>query len=351
MRNYGVLKGKAKQFTRDDDNDPHEELLMDVGGTAFRIAINVRSSRGPIAERLIEYVIVEDLQHPVLTAARDLPTGWNDLQDGREDAAAIDYIRSNIFRASAMKPIKHFEMGPDNDLFEAVEDLLQQAIDRDDAEVYAFGERFGPEPRTKDKYFGFLPGNGVHLIHMNQGGAGENNGSFHDGGLIIDFPSSNRAVGLFLKFQNQKWHTEEGSGVAIPGAPAVPVIPVPAAGEVPTWQVIAADSPYHMARIVAAMVNPLGDDPGHEFVTILNNSNTTLDLQGWQILDQHDKAENISGTLAPGHAIVIPLSGDTAQLGNKGGTISLLDGRGLKVDGVAYTKEQAQEQGRPIVFG
>lgn len=49
MKNYGVLKGKALQFIRDADDDPHSELLMDVGGKKHGIAINVRSSRGPIA--------------------------------------------------------------------------------------------------------------------------------------------------------------------------------------------------------------------------------------------------------------------------------------------------------------
>ena len=37
------------------------------------------------------------------------------------------------------------------------------------APSYAFGERWGPETPSKDKVFGFKPGNGVHDIHMNQG--------------------------------------------------------------------------------------------------------------------------------------------------------------------------------------
>jgi hypothetical protein len=39
----------------------------------------------------------------------------------------------------------------------------------------------------------------------------------------------------------------------------------------------------------------------------------------------------------------------TVQLGNKGGLITLLDNKGLKVDGVSYTEEQAKE-GWTIVF-
>jgi hypothetical protein len=44
-------------------------------------------------------------------------------------------------------------------------------------------------------------------------------------------------------------------------------------------------------------------------------------------------------------AVVPPLA-----LGNKGGTLTLVDGSGLKVDGVAYTKEAAAADGWTIVF-
>jgi len=38
------------------------------------------------------------------------------------------------------------------------------------------------------------------------------------------------------------------------------------------------------------------------------------------------------------------------QLGNRGGTITLLDARGLKVDGVAYTADQSGREGWTITF-
>ena len=57
-----------------------------------------------------------------------------------------------------------------------------------------------------------------------------------------------------------------------------------------------------------------------------------------------------SGPLGAGQAKMIPLSGDDAQLGNKGGIITLLDPNGTKVDGVSYTREQAKKQGHTIVF-
>ena len=350
MNNYGVLIGSAVQYKRDDDADPHSELLMDVGGVSYRIAINVRSSRGPVQNRLIEYLMLNDLKHPVLDRARELSSGWNNLADGRNDGAAIDYIRSNIFRATDFKPIPHFAPGPHNDLFEAVEDLLQRAIDDRDAVVYAFGERWGPENGKPDQYFNFVPGNGVHLIHMNQGGADERNGPFHDGALIVDFPKSKTATGLFLKFQNQVWHTDDKSAAALDEAPAVPKISVPSSGSVNPWPVVASNSPYHLARIVAAMVNPRAEDAGQESVTILNTSDRVLDLAGWTIVDQRDQTDSISGSLRPGEAQIFTLSGRGAQLSNKGGTITLLNQNGLKVDGVAYTKAKAQTEGTPVVF-
>lgn len=125
---------------------------------------------------------------------------------------------------------------------------------------------------------------------------------------------------------------------------------IPDTGPVDPWPVVAPDSPYHLARIVAAMINPRADDPGREFVTILNISKTTLDLTGWKILDQHDKADTIAGRIESGHETVFRLSGFGAQLSNKGGTITLLDSRGLKVDGVAYTKAASKTEGKPVVF-
>ena len=61
----------------------------------------------------------------------------------------------------------------------------------EEALVYAFGERWGPENNKADNYFGFVPGNGIHDIHMNQGNAGRfeaDDGVWQDGGLLFHFP-------------------------------------------------------------------------------------------------------------------------------------------------------------------
>lgn len=65
---------------------------------------------------------------------------------------------------------------------------------------------------------------------MNQGD-NDSAGPYRDGALIIDFPNSATASGLFIKFQNQVWHTDEATSAPLPGAPRVPVQPIPETGD------------------------------------------------------------------------------------------------------------------------
>jgi uncharacterized protein YukJ len=348
MKNYGVLKGRALELKRDDDADPHSEVLVLASGKKSRIAINVRSSRGPLATRLIEYLLLPDLTHPLLDHARTLKEGFTDLRGPQQNARGVDYIRSNLFRAEDLVPIIHTQPGENNDLFEKVEALLRRAIDGN-ATLYAYGEKWGPEEGEPDKYFEFVPGSGIHLIHMNQGDRDNPNGKYQDGALFVEFASGETA-GLFLKFQSQAWHTDEDTGDPLPGAPSNPPITPPPEGPVDPWPVLPPDSPYRLARIVGALLNPAGADAGLETVTLFNTSDAELDLEGWKILDQNDKAESLHGRLPVAQARTFVLDGKGAQLGNKGGTITLLDARGLKVDGVSYTKADAAPQGRGLVF-
>ena len=107
--------------------------------------------------------------------------------------------------------------------------------------------------------------------------------------------------------------------------------------------------PDHAIRIVGALVNPIGPAPEHETVTILNASPSAIDLAGWQIADKLKNKHGLSGTINAGATLVISLP-PSVQLGNKGGMITLLDNKGLKVDGVAYTGEQAKKEGWTLVF-
>jgi hypothetical protein len=221
--------------------------------------------------------------------------------------------------------------GPGNDLKELIDLYIQRAIQAEDGLLYVFGEPWGPEPSTPDKYFGFRPGSGIHDIHMNQGSVGRfqaSNGVWQDGALLIHFPSRNQWVGIFLAFQSQCFHTDDRTGDAIKG------VPVEAA-----------------VRILAALVNPMGADPGKESVTLINVSPEVVALNGWALADKQKRKSRLQDIrLNAGSVVTVPLSGADAQLSNEGGIITLLDARGIKIHGVSYTKEQAQKQGWTIVF-
>jgi uncharacterized protein YukJ len=340
LRTYGVLKGHAIASRPGVGASPHYQVHVVAADLQWRIAVNVKSQLAP-SELL--YLVVEDFRHPVTAGLGDLPFGHSELARA-PGGTALDFIRGNLFDRGAMRLLPHSVPGPDNDLNEKLDAYVQRAIDDEDAVVYAFGERWGPEPGTSDRYFGFLPGNGIHDIHMNQGNVDAfvaQDGVWQDGALIIHYPPLREPdgterfpeqwVGIFLAFQSQAWHTNDVTGHTIDA---------PEGGE--------ADG--HV-RVVAALVNPPGEDPGLERVMVVNTSPEAIDLGGWAIADKNKRKSVLSGpVLAPGAAHVIVLSGDGAQLSNEGGIITLLDPRGIKIHGVSYTRQDASRQGWTIVF-
>ena len=103
-------------------------------------------------------------------------------------------------------------------------------------------------------------------------------------------------------------------------------------------------------RIIAALVNPVGPAPERETVTLLNTGAHDLDLDGWTLLDRLKQRMSLDPiTLLAGETVRIQLQ-PPMQLGNQGGLLSLLNPAGLKVDGVAYTRQQAEAEGWTVVF-
>ncbi|WP_432189427.1 DUF2278 family protein [Streptomyces sp. Tue6028] len=334
LKAYGVLITRAVDTRREGSVDtPHYQIhLTDDQGVHYRAAVNVKSQERP-SELL--YLVDDDLHHPVTARLEGLPSGWNALPSG-PGGPNLDFVRGNLFDPARMRPLPPDAQGPDNDLADLLDHYVRRAVDDPAARVYLFGERFGPEPAVKDKIFGFLPGNGVHDIHMNQGNSArfqDDDGVWQDGGLLIHFPAQSRWVGVFLAFQSQSWHTDDVTGHAV----------VPPDDSRPE----ADDRPV---RIVAALVNPRGPAPEAENVTLLNASPAPVDLAGWRIADRLGHTCPLpAGPLAAGATLLVPVS-DGVQLGNGGGQITLLDAQGLKVHGVSYTARQAGHEGWTVVF-
>jgi hypothetical protein len=81
-----------------------------------------------------------------------------------------------------------------------------------------------------------------------------------------------------------------------------------------------------------------------------NTTLTAVDLTGWSIVDRNSIGEALGGVLLPaGGSVPVVLSGNGAQLSNKGGTIRLLNPSGVLIHAVSYSKEDAVE-GRFVRF-
>jgi len=338
IAHYGVLKGKPVAATREDSQStPHYQVHVTAAGVHYRLAVNVKSQASP-SELL--FLVADNFHHPVTARLPQLSDGFKPLPSA-PGGQALDFIRGNLFNRLDMRLLPASLPGPDNDLSDRLEHFVTRAIQEPGAAIYAFGQRWGPETQTKDKIFSFLPGNGVHDIHMNQGNVPPfvgDDGVWQDGGVILQFPSTQQWVGIFLAFQSQAWHTDDRTGHTSPDIPQPGPGPQPSPGE-----------PDHTIRIVAALVNPIGPAPERETVSILNASPNAIDLTGWQIADKAKNKHTLSGTITAGAVLVVSLP-PTVQLGNKGGIITLLDRKGLKVDGVSYTEQQAQKEGWTVVF-
>jgi uncharacterized protein YukJ len=335
IKGYGVLRAAVVDRRVETSDTPHYQIHLRGAGADYRAAVNVRSQQRP-PELL--YLAVDAFSHPVLDQLGSLPDGFTDLP-GKPGGPALDYIRGNLFDRAGMRPVPTAEPGPENDLGDFLDHYVRRALGDPAARAFVFGQSWGPEPSIPDKIFHFLPGKGVHDIHMNQGNSGrfaDDDGVYQDGALLLHFPGPGEWVAIFLAFQSQAWHTDDITGHKLPDAPG----PGPAPGP---------GSPDKLVRVVGALVNPVGPAPEAETVTLLNTTPGEIDLTGWAVADRAGNRHPLGGRLAAGAATLVALAAPV-QLGNRGGAITLLDGRGLKVDGVAYTADQASREGWTIVF-
>ena len=332
IQNYGVLTGKVYERIRATSKSEHFQILVNRGDNPHRIAINTKSAEPPSE---VLFYANEDFHHPITDAIlqANLASGFTPLPSN-PSGLALDFIRGNLFDVSEMVPLPSNASGNNDDLNDRLDFFIQLAIKDESAVIYAFGQHW-IDQQGADQYFHEInPSTGIHDIHMNQGNPKgsffADNGVYQDGGIIIHYPSRNRWAAVFTAFQSQSFHTDDQTGDPLNDDPGQ------------TKQAT-------LVRIIAAMVNPEKDDPGHEYLILLNKSNKSIDLTNWQIVDKLNKRDTIHSLVIPaGDTLKVKLTGSGAQLSNKGGSITLLNEKGLKIDGVTYTKADASKEGEVI---
>lgn len=223
LKKYGVLKGTVTGHKRDADDD-HYQLLVAAGTLMYRVAVNVKSS-APQSPSTLLFLAQTKLPPAFAAQLQALGRGHTRLAS-KPGGLALDYVRNGWFKPQAMKTVPPDAPGVDNDLKDKVEAAVARAVKEAGSLVYAFGERWGPEPERKDQYFKFLPGNGVHDIHLNQGNGGRyraDNGVYQDGALVFQYPGD-KWLAFYFAFQSQSFNTD-GQGHPVKGALAIAAKP------------------------------------------------------------------------------------------------------------------------------
>ncbi|WP_020475565.1 DUF2278 family protein [Zavarzinella formosa] len=346
---YGVLRGKLDRWKREDvapgsKKSPHLQIrLLGEQGHPWRIPVNVRSE-DKTKSLVIFHRADPLLSHPIIDGLGLFPTGLTDLNNKpRTVNNSLDYFRAPLFDWVNGVALPPSGSGPDDDLQDVVSRYLQN-LKTLNGELFAFGSHWhdnAPKPGI-DKEFGTV--NGMHDIHMNQGNAAgdhsDDNGSHNDGGLILKFPD--RLVGLFFRFKTQFLPTDD-KGNRTATAREIPPGSTPGSSP-PSGNPTDPRPDFPPVYIERALVNPVGDDVGKEIVVLGSTIATRVVLSGWSIVDKGNRAEKLNGQLLPaGGSVSVVLSGDGAQLSNKGGTIRLVNPAGDIVHAVSYSQADAVE--------
>lgn len=208
LNRYAILKGTVVGHLRDADDD-HYQILVKAGTATHRIASNVRSA-APNAPSIVLFLSTTSVPVELTKELKKLSEGFKKVPS-KAGGLGLDYVRSGWIKTSKMVPVPPDQAGVDNDLKDKLEDAVVKAVAEAGSVIYAFGQQWGPEAAKKDKYFRFLPGSGIHDIHMNQGNDGKykkDNGAFQDGALIFEYPGE-KWLAFFFAFQSQTFDTDD----------------------------------------------------------------------------------------------------------------------------------------------
>lgn len=185
----------------------HSDLDMGDGGNVWDSAINVGTDN---PKDLLNYKLVDNFNHPVLDALRQLPMGWNELT-GTNALPALDFLRSDILnKTGPWLPGSVMDASGQSEPCQSIKQLLERVFNGTDANgenastpatVYIFGRPYNTDF-------------GVHDIHMNQGSRGhyfndggktDHNEIWQDGAVLVDFADPNNPgwVAYFTSFTQQ----------------------------------------------------------------------------------------------------------------------------------------------------
>lgn len=103
--------------------------------------------------------------------------------------------------------------------------------------------------------------------------------------------------------------------------------------------------------IAAALVNPKGSEAGKENISLLNQRDEAVQLDGWYLSNKKNKKQLLDGlSIAANSFATIQVNPAHLRLVNSGGTISLYNYDDKKVHEVKYSKKDASKNGWTTAF-
>jgi len=203
---YGVLVGRVTDGQEDPSgHSPHYEILVDAGGTPYRVAVNIQSVEGSEVLAFFDRQYQKDTKLGI-TALAEGRAGFRPLSTGA-GGNGLDYSRDDLFPVAQMRPIP--ADGNGITLSALIDAQIERAKQDPSAVIIAVGDGFDDNQTTED--VGFALGRGVHDIHMMQGNAGDfarDNRINGDGALFLRF-STGEMVALFVRFASQILPTDD----------------------------------------------------------------------------------------------------------------------------------------------
>lgn len=238
IQNYGLLTGAVINAIPYKSGADHYQIELSASGKFYRIAVDVYSAKAGSSrhyspqgattwdlDREVLFYKDENYSHPVLDTLVTASVGLTGAAQ-LPQPLLLDYLRYQpaLFPIDQMKPIPPKNTsGVGGDLNDEIDPWIQKALNNPAVRLFAFGSSWDdsisghPDPTV---YWSPNPSLGIHDIHMNQGDSGseaQNNGSWQDGALFLQFTDGDSGVGpaagsapaapvwiaMFFRFANQ----------------------------------------------------------------------------------------------------------------------------------------------------